>query len=632
MKTFSASAILFEVMIMTFTIENIEKEYDRPVLKGISHTFTGGKLYVIKGVSGCGKSTLFNILGGIETSFSGEITLDGESLENKPDMLRAVSGYIYQQSLLLSGISVRDNLLFIKNDPERVETLCRELGLGELLDRLPEELSGGERQRVSAVRALLSNPRILLADEPTASLDNVSSNKMASLLAELRQEDRIILVATHEHWFDEIADEIIDLRYGEIASVRKFDRKPIVSCSANTSKSAKKSKEVSAFAYSLKRGKGNYRFSALLPFAFIFLIIMLISTVQNCMSDEYISFIEDAYPVDTFNLKLTSYAALPEPYKSALRVYDGYEASDGAVRAVYLAEREDSVISIDGMLEYGSFPKSKNEIVISHEYATDMLGTDVPVKAHVGEKIVFLGQDFTISGILYSIDWSADAEDGRNDSFYSYLLGDAFYRYPERITGDLLFIPYATLKDIGDKITDNEYIRCTYKGIFHDKPAYEAIEKASGQKKSHSDFTLNVFEQKIDHVQDIVDGITAVLFGVLVVAFVIACIFISSQVQIELFYRKRELGFLQIFGVKKRRVKKTVLAGYVLKITFALLLSMIMYLILIVLYYIFTRHAIIFNPLHISAVVALIVLFYLVSVSNSTTKFLKRSIIELVTE
>ncbi len=209
---------------MILSIKNIEKEYDRPVLKKISYTFTSGKIYVIKGVSGCGKSTLLNILGGIETVFSGEILLNGENLAKKTDALRNICGYIYQQSLLLSGITVRDNLLLIRNDKERVEAMCKELGLSMLLNKLPDELSGGERQRVAIVRALLNNPRILLADEPTASLDDCNSMKIAETIANLRSENRIIIVATHEHCFDELADEIINLRYGVMDDIQTFNR------------------------------------------------------------------------------------------------------------------------------------------------------------------------------------------------------------------------------------------------------------------------------------------------------------------------------------------------------------------------------------------------------------------------
>ena len=100
-----------------------------------------------------------------------------------------------------------------------VDRLCAEAGIGDLLDRYPGELSGGERQRVSTVRALLTSPSILLADEPTASLDNRSSENIAGMISALRSENRIIIVATHEHCFDALADVIIDLDYGKIGKI-----------------------------------------------------------------------------------------------------------------------------------------------------------------------------------------------------------------------------------------------------------------------------------------------------------------------------------------------------------------------------------------------------------------------------
>ena len=226
---------------MLLSIKNIEKEYDRPVLKNISYSFEAGKMYVIKGVSGCGKSTLLNILGGIETAFSGEICLDGETLKENPGGLKAACGYIYQQSLLLSGITVRDNLLLIRNDRKQVSKICRGLGISPLLDKLPDQLSGGERQRVAIARALLNDPRILLADEPTASLDEDNSLKIAQTLANLRSDNRILIVATHEHCFDALADEIIDLRYGVIDYVQTFTRAKEEETSSSPSSDGKKS-------------------------------------------------------------------------------------------------------------------------------------------------------------------------------------------------------------------------------------------------------------------------------------------------------------------------------------------------------------------------------------------------------
>lgn len=110
---------------------------------------------------------------------------------------------------------------------------------------------------------------------------------------------------------------------------------------------------------------------------------------------------------------------------------------------------------------------------------------------------------------------------------------------------------------------------------------------------------------------------TAVLYGVLAVSFAIVCILVSAQIQIEIFYRRPERGFLQIFGVEKRRFKRTVLAGYALKLLFSLLLSLALYAALWAFYLAVTGHTVIFTPPHIAALAALIALFYLLSVLAS---------------
>ncbi len=624
---------------MILSIKNIEKEYDRPVLKNISYSFAAGKLYVIKGVSGCGKSTLLNILGGIETAFSGEILLDGEPFIKKTDIQQNTCGYIYQQSLLLSEITVRDNLLLIRNDMERIEALCKDLGLSSLLDKRPDELSGGERQRVAIVRALLNNPKILLADEPTASLDDGNSMKIAETIANLRSDNRIIIVATHEHCFDGLADEIIDLRYGIINNVETFHRAKESTEVSPDVISTKKVKPISSVGYNRKRGKKQLRVSAILPYALILLLIMLVSTLQNCFYDEYFSFIKDSYPVDAFNLQRGRYESAPySEYKKNIQVYEDYRATEGEATAYYLSEQRDSVLSIDDMLEYGSFPDNENEVIVSIGYVLSMLDNTVPVGEHVGETITFCDREFTISGILYKVDRSIDFDQGaRNEDFYRYLFSDSYYRYLEKTNGIFLFIPYETIKSFGTPVEDKEEIRCVYRGLFDDEASYSAIRDIASPKNAYpgssiaENFTINVFETIVRDAQSSIDLITIIVYGILIVCFIIACIFVSSQVQIELFYRRKELGFLQIFGIKKKRVKKLVMTGYILKILYSVVFSLVMYSLCLVAYGIVTGRLILFNFIHAPLLILLIVAFYLWSVLRSTTKFLKKSTIELIT-
>ncbi len=623
---------------MMLSIKNIEKKYDRPVLNKISHSFVSGKLYVIKGVSGCGKSTLLNILGGIETNFSGEIRLNEENLETKSDRLKAVCGYIYQQSLLLSGITVLDNLLLIQNDRKRVEELCAKFGVSSLVDKLPNELSGGERQRIAIIRALLNNPKILLADEPTASLDEQNSLKIAKTIADLCSENRIVIVATHDHYFDGLADEIINLNYGVIEDVQTTtitrERAGVLSNSINTPTI----KPVSPLGYGLKRGKKQRRFSSLLPYALLFLLIMLVSTVQNRFGDEYFSFIKDIYPVDAFNLDRQQYEATPNSeYKDNIFVYEEYRATEGEVTAYYLAEKKDSVLSVNGMLEYGSFPSNENEIIVSLGYVTAKLDNTIPVKEHIGEKITFCGREFTISGILYQVNRSITFDQGdRTEDFYSYLFSDCYYNRLEKTNGIFLFVPYEALKSFGTVVEDSENIRCVYRGLFDDEKTYAEIREMAIPKDASSwilkNFTLNPFEAKIRNAQDTVDLITTLFYGILIVSFIIACLFVSSQVQIELFYRKKELGFLQIFGVKKKRVVSLVMCGYIPKLLYSFVLSFIMYGLCLAVYYIAVGRLLIFNFVHAPILILLIVVFYFVSVYLSTKKFLKKSTVELITQ
>jgi ABC-type lipoprotein export system ATPase subunit len=206
------------------------------VLRGISLVLRRGASFAILGPSGCGKSSLLNIIGGIDRPTSGEVVLEGADLGKlDDDRLSAVRrdkiGFIFQFHYLLPQCTVMENVLVpVLADPKRDvmkarETRARELldrvGLGHRLGHRPSQLSGGEKQRVAVVRALINEPVLLLADEPTGALDQANAHNLAELLVELNREQNVtLIVVTHDRPFAERMQRVHTLVGGELHEAR----------------------------------------------------------------------------------------------------------------------------------------------------------------------------------------------------------------------------------------------------------------------------------------------------------------------------------------------------------------------------------------------------------------------------
>ena len=204
-------------------IENITKKYEKnktiKVLNDVSFNFESGKIYSIVGPSGSGKSTLLNLLSLIDTPNSGVIKINDNKIdfENKieNDNIRAKKiGIIYQDKNLLSDFSAIENVylpnLLLSNDHtlsiNLAKKIIKNVGLSSRLNHFPSELSGGENQRIAIARALINSPEIILADEPTGSLDFENAKQIFELLLDLKNKKRIIIFATHNRYFANMAD------------------------------------------------------------------------------------------------------------------------------------------------------------------------------------------------------------------------------------------------------------------------------------------------------------------------------------------------------------------------------------------------------------------------------------------
>ena len=214
-------------------ITNLSKKYEKnksiKVLKDLSFNFVSGKSYSIMGPSGSGKSTLLNMLSLIDSPPTGSIVINNKKINTnnnvENDIIRASKiGIIYQDKNLLSDFTALENVylpnLLISKEKQKSKELAKKLiknvGMINRLNHFPSELSGGENQRIAIARALINDPEIILADEPTGNLDSDNAKLIFKILFNLKNKNRIIIFATHNRYFANMADCKITMNNGNI--------------------------------------------------------------------------------------------------------------------------------------------------------------------------------------------------------------------------------------------------------------------------------------------------------------------------------------------------------------------------------------------------------------------------------
>ncbi|MFA1311168.1 ABC transporter ATP-binding protein [Streptococcus dysgalactiae] len=221
-----------ELMRLTNIVKSYRNgEQDLKVLKDINLTVYEGEFLAIMGPSGSGKSTLMNIIGLLDRATSGDYVLNGTEVEVLSDRKLAQVrneeiGFVFQQFFLLAKLNALQNVelpliyagVSVSKRRERAKKFLEKVELGMRMKHLPSELSGGQKQRVAIARALVSNPSIILADEPTGALDTKTGQQIMELLTELNQEGKTIIMVTHEPEIADFATRKIIIRDGEITT------------------------------------------------------------------------------------------------------------------------------------------------------------------------------------------------------------------------------------------------------------------------------------------------------------------------------------------------------------------------------------------------------------------------------
>lgn len=214
-------------------VKNLCKTYGKgetevKALNNVSFSVDKGEFVAIIGPSGSGKSTLLHILGGVDVPTRGSVIINGEDISKLNETALAIFrrrqiGLIYQFYNLIPILTVEENLTLPlrldgrKPDERQTEYLVKTLGLENRLDHLPNQLSGGQQQRVSIGRALINNPALMLADEPTGNLDSENSKEIVSLLRKFNKEqNQTVIIITHDERIALAADRIIEIEDGKI--------------------------------------------------------------------------------------------------------------------------------------------------------------------------------------------------------------------------------------------------------------------------------------------------------------------------------------------------------------------------------------------------------------------------------
>lgn len=206
-----------------------------PALRGVSVKIEDGEFTAIAGPSGSGKTTLLNIIGCLDAPTKGEVILNGVntkelSSKEKAHLRKEEIGFVFQTFNLIPVLTAYENvemaLLLLDESPgkkkKRVVSILEEVGLGEFIDRKPNEMSGGQQQRVAICRALVKNPSLVLADEPTANLDSTTATEILALMKELNQKLKTTFVfSTHDWLVMDFAERVINLRDGKVAEEKR---------------------------------------------------------------------------------------------------------------------------------------------------------------------------------------------------------------------------------------------------------------------------------------------------------------------------------------------------------------------------------------------------------------------------
>lgn len=586
---------------------NLEKSFDFKVLDKINLDFNPGNIYILKGKSGSGKTTLLNLISGLDFEYSGNIYINDQDLKKmkKDDLMNYHNsiGYMRQNCLLYRNITVLDNLLLIENNKDKIIELCKQFNILDIINKYPYEISGGERERVSLIRALLNDNNILLLDEPSANLDKDNSKNFVKYLEKIDISNKIVIISTHEDLYDDIANVIVNINYGKITIIKNKEVKK------GQLKIKKYIGKKDIFKGLKLVKKQNIIFNI---FAVVFLLASLLAISFNLkFKNEYIKVKLKEVPYNIIDIEKRY---LDDFSKYISDYYVNYVYKDDNLNVYPLYEYENS--NLKNYIELGEFPKNNNEVLINYVYA-NKVGKNV--KEMLNTTININDKEYKIVGIISN---NADNFPLIYNVNYSYI--EIYNNFVGMMPA--LFMYSSELETFG-------YIDKDDKIMINIKPEY-ILDLYNNELVSEgmvvNSFAFSQYESEISSISTNVNSITQTSLLIVVVILILTLIFLINQISMELFYQRKEIGYLQLFHYSKDDISLFMTLRYIKDFIISLVISVILYLIICLVLLILYDFNLFISVFYILLFILVLVFYFYIIINIPLNKYLKTDIIKLI--